>query len=273
MHAFTKPTKLLELDKESESDYVDQLEIMFNRENVQIQHASKSWYTPYRRAVTDWMIDTVDSNPLNLTNLTGHLAVAYADRVFAMFDLPPEKLKLVACACILIAAKMVERNEDLPHTSDFMKPTDGIYSKELMFKMENEILEKFNWRMHIMTPMHFTQQFMVVAHTPHKDKIDGKLIPESAHVLSHIEKYAVFFADYSLQQGITCKHQPSRLACGYIYCARRALHIEPMWSYLLEHYTTYTINEIQDCADVVWAACAAEFPSHFKMITPKSTPK
>jgi len=265
MNAFRLPSQLMEFRAPIEQHHLEHMQSMFDKEDTQSYaqvNPGELWYARYRRVLVDWIAERVTGQPLNLTNLTTHSAVYYMDRVLSSFQLPAHRLQLVACACILIAAKMEERDEDFPHLSDLRDATDGMYSDELIFQMELEILNLFSWRTCIVTSLHFIGHFMPFAHTPDDDRIDGVLIPSSGNVLSHIEKYAEFFADFCLQDNEFCRYKHSQLAAGCIWSARRALEITPFWSPLLAHYTTYNWEELQGCAQHIWHCYVRTFPDH-----------
>ena len=78
-------------------------------------------YLPYRRYLVDWMSDVGEQ--CNLHNTTIHVSILYLDKIFRSREIPRHQWKLMATACISVAAKYEEAEEHCPPIPDLLHLT------------------------------------------------------------------------------------------------------------------------------------------------------
>ncbi len=83
---------------------------------------------------------------------TLHLAISYFDTIIAKWKINEKKLKLVACASLIIAAKFNEKEGRHP---DFEKISQiancSFVSKNFIKKCESEIIQALKWEVNTVT--------------------------------------------------------------------------------------------------------------------------
>ncbi|KAK8476707.1 hypothetical protein V6N11_082022 [Hibiscus sabdariffa] len=96
----------------------------------------------------------------NLDPYTPYLAVTYMDRFISRQDIPqgnPWVLKLIAVACISLAAKM----KDIHFCySNFQREEGFVFDASVIQRMELLILDALDWRMRSVTPFSFIGFFV-----------------------------------------------------------------------------------------------------------------
>ena len=77
--------------------------------------------------------------------------------IFFIWQVQIKYLKCVALSCLLIACKITEEDECVPHISDFVTQTSANCSTDDLVRMERLILNKLEWNVNLATPLHFLQ--------------------------------------------------------------------------------------------------------------------
>ncbi|EPS64157.1 hypothetical protein M569_10624, partial [Genlisea aurea] len=89
-------------------------------------------------------------------------AVNYLDRFLSLYDLPVGKTwtaRLVAVACLLLAAKMEEVN--VPNAIDLQVPASRfLFESRTIQRMEILILNSLKWNVKPYTPLNFVEYFL-----------------------------------------------------------------------------------------------------------------
>jgi len=246
-----------EREKDEENSNIERLQSMFDKEvnQYQINFNLELWYLPYRLKLVDWIFDKVDKPPFNISTLSAHIAVFYLDRILSSYQVFPKQLQLIASSCILIAAKMEEKDdEDFPTFQTLVETCNGIYSVRQFNQMEIEILYFFNWKMNVVTVLHFLGYFSPFIFDIETDLLDNnKVISlESFKIIERrLIGFSQFFGDFCLQHYEFTKFKHSAIAATCIFLSRKELNISPIWSDILSHYTTYTQPEIQEIIDLL----------------------
>jgi len=114
----------------------------------------QSWLTPgwlrgsdicpsSRACVVDWLIQV--QQYLSLSDVTLHLAVANFDLVISRVDFEKEEVQLLGLACLQLAAKV---EEDCPPAPALLLPlTGGVYTKQDLARVEQEVIRALDWRL------------------------------------------------------------------------------------------------------------------------------
>lgn len=115
---------------------------MLRQELARPDFSRKYEYLKYRRILVDWMSEVGEE--MQVRKETVHTAIAYLERVLAMGKLPAkDRFQLLALSCILIAAKYLGPEEEVPPISEFWEFGNRCYSYEEIHEMELLTLSKY----------------------------------------------------------------------------------------------------------------------------------
>jgi len=114
----------------------------------------KSWLAPnwlrgseicpsMRSSVVDWLIQV--QQYLSLSDVTLHLAVANFDLVISLVAFDKDEVQLLGLACLQLAAKVEE--DCAPAPSLLLPLTGGVYSKQDLARVEQEVIRALDWRL------------------------------------------------------------------------------------------------------------------------------
>lgn len=220
-----------------------------------MNRTSKPFTQLTRSEVIDWLIDV--SNEYKLSSETLSIAVGLLDRSLAASTfvknyksmekkkeeckdslvLCPSVMQLLGCACMLIASKM---NDVSPLTTqNFCYLTEDHYSKKQIIEMESDICRILRFNLHIITPRLFCNVLLRVSHASnHSNPCSVSYIDVMAHMVDYLLEIAML--EYNLS-----KEPPSKVAAAII-CLSRATLNQTVMTPSLQHYTGYSICDIED---------------------------
>lgn len=230
---------------------------MRERENIHRTYNPEARWLKYRRVLVDWMCEAGDEFNLHISTM--HVAVMYLDRILHSVVVARNRLQLVAIACILIAAKYEEIEEDVPTLTDMNKHAQGVFSPRDIQQMEFEVLKKMNWCLGTFTPLHFADYYMSKGVLFEADTMQRRSL--SGKVVRYVHRYIEFFAELCLQDYQFQRFSPSMMAAAIIMASRKALYIAPLWRPELTKLTQYSLVEIEPCFKAVWNSYAVNFPN------------
>lgn len=130
---------------------------------------------------------------------------------------------MLLVACLLLASKFDELDDNIPLIRELQKvnsPSRIIYYDDVI-KAEQSVLQRLNWDLFKLTPLHFVQNLIGQGIVFSNDKLQsGKEVDE--RVLKSVKKHAEFFADLLVQDyTLGASFKPSVLGISCIVCARR----------------------------------------------------
>lgn len=125
--------------------------------------------------------------------------------------------------------------------------------------MEVLLLNRLNWSLTIVSPLHYLGLFHRQGILFDNDTLGYK--PLRPAVIRFLVRYTDFFADFCLQDYAFNEYNPSLLAAAMVLTARRALNIVPIWNSALTDVLGYTETELHKVYDTVWKYYAVSFPS------------
>jgi len=96
-----------------------------------------------RSSVVDWLIQV--QQYLSLSDVTLHLAVANFDLVISLVAFDKDEVQLLGLACLQLAAKVEE--DCAPAPSLLLPLTGGVYSKQDLARVEQEVIRALDWRL------------------------------------------------------------------------------------------------------------------------------
>jgi len=227
-------------------------------------------YLPYRRYLVDWMSDVGEQCCLH--NTTVHVSILFLDKTFRNREIPRGKWQLLATACISIAAKYEEAEEDCPAIPDLLHLTklNVAGHTPLSFREgELEVLRYLGWRLRAIPPLHFIGYYLAKGSTFHDDSWQGRALIEK--IPKYMRKYADFFCNLTLQEYPFQQYLPSHLAAAILLASRVALQLQPRWRPELTQLTGYEEKDIIDAFQHVWTYYEEQFPGHgSRSISPRS---
>ena len=252
------------IDEELNMDTEDLFRDMMERQVDYVStndYAPSASYLPYRRYLVDWMSDVGEQCRLHTS--TVHVSILFLDKIFRSNDIPRSQWRLLATACISVAAKYEEAEKNCPPIPYLLQLTSlkqrGHTS--LSFReAEAEVLRFLGWRLRAIPPIHFIGYFLAKGTTFVDDTWQNRDLIEK--IPSDIKKYADFFCNLTLQEYSFQKYLPSVLAAAILMASRVALQLQPRWRPELVRLTGYDDADIIDVFSHVWSYYEEQFPGH-----------
>lgn len=213
---YIKP--IFEHFKQHEKKYLPSKDCMKKLEEVRETH---------RQVLFDWIVDI----HVKYTMLpeTLYLTINLIDRFLEKQDISKKKFQLLGISALMIAAKYEEIYP--PKLSQYVKVCANAYTEDQVKDMEQLILTTLSWSLTVATPETFLSRFQKTAKADSQMKIFSNFLTEIS--LLHVESY---------------KFLPSQIACASIYLSNQFLGYE-CWDYVMEYYTQYKAEEINDCVE------------------------
>jgi hypothetical protein len=231
-----------------------------------VQHQKRTWrgradaeYQQCRSTVVDWIIQVGEA--CHLCNLTVHSAIGFMDNVLDLFPVASDKLQLVAIACILIAAKIEEQEENIPRIRTLSYHCGHAYTRQFILKMESVLLNYLKWEVIIITPLNFLEYYLQVAFHP-SELASNPHITTYEDTKSYLEHTAEFFVDLCQHYSFFREYLPSLVASAAIAASRQILKIQPVWSPSLCLLSSYSLDDISPCLANIWSFYSQTFPSY-----------
>lgn len=235
------------------------------RKKEKVQHQKRTFrghfdssYQQFRSAVVDWI--TRVGEACNLKNLTIHAAMGFVDMVLDLLPVDKSRLQLLAVACILIAAKIEEQEENIPRITTLNYHCGNVYPKQIMLKMESLVLNYLKWEVVIITPINFLEFYLQVAFNP-GELANNPHIRGYADTNTYLMNTAEFFVDLCQHQSFFREYLPSVVAAASIAVSRHVLKIQPVWSPALQLLTGYSPDDIAQCSGDIWSYYNQTFPT------------
>lgn len=92
--------------------------------------------------LVDWMSEVGEE--MQIRKGTVHIAIAYLERILTSGKLPSkDRFQLLALSCILIAAKYMGPEEEVPPVSEFFEFGNRCYTHEEIHQMELTTIKKY----------------------------------------------------------------------------------------------------------------------------------
>lgn len=206
-----------------------------------------------RGILVDWLVEVAEEYKLVPDSL--YLSINYIDRFLSKSPVVRSKLQLVGVTCMHLAAKYEEIYA--PNVEEFCYITDNTYARDEVLKMEQRILDTLNYELTVPTTKTFLRRFWraasaAVAHAqPQRPLAPGAKPGHAAH--NKLEFLASYLAELTLLEYGFLKFRPSQIAAAAVFLAIYTLHKRPVWDATLRHYTTYTLGDLSECIEQLYA--------------------
>jgi len=206
----------------------------------------------------DWVSQV--GSVCRLKGITVHSSIAFIDNFMDCSVVVRSRLQLVAAACILIAAKIEEQEDNIPRVAVLNHYSGNTCSYEFIIKMESLILNRLHWELVILTPLNFLEYYLLVS-------LSSNEISNATHLGSwekaraHLSKTAEFFVDLCEHQSFFREYLPSIVAGSCVAAARHMLQLRPVWSPSLQLISGLSLDDISHCLNCIWSFYNQTFPS------------
>ena len=152
--------------------------------------------TQMRSILVDWIIDV--HHKFGFTDETLFMTILIIDRYCSSEQISRIKYQCLGITALMIACKHEEIN--VPKVEDFIYITDNAYTKEEVFKMENDVLSKLNFELLFPSPIKFYEYLSLHFGFGKKYHMLGKYLMET------------FLLDLKY-----VKYKPSIISCACTY--------------------------------------------------------
>ena len=188
-----------------------------------------------RSILVDWIIDV--HHKFGFTDETLFMTILIIDRYCSLEQISRIKYQCLGITALMIACKHEEIN--VPKVEDFIYITDNAYTKEEVFKMENDVLSKLNFELLYPSPIKFYEYLSLHFDFSKKYHMLGKYLMET------------FLLDLKY-----IKYKPSIISCACTYIVMKFFKMENYRHsyerkfYLLdENINTIPVGHgVKDCA-------------------------
>ena len=187
-----------------------------------------------RSILIDWIIDV--HCKFGFTDETLFMTISIIDRFLTSKKITRSKLQLLGVTALMISCKHEEI--DLPKADDFIYITDNAYSRDEIFKMENDVLDTLNFSLLYPSPIKFFELLSYKFKFNKKQFMMGKYLMES------------FLIDIK-----NTKYKPSIISCACSYIVMKFFKMNnyhdsysKKWYLLNENYSIPSGLSVKECA-------------------------
>ena len=128
-----------------------------------------------RSILVDWIIDV--HHKFGFTDETLFMTILIIDRYCSIENITRIKYQCLGITAMMIACKHEEIN--VPKVDDFIYITDNAYTKDEVFQMENDVLDKLNFSLLYPSPIKFYEYLSLHFNFSKKYYMLGKYLMES----------------------------------------------------------------------------------------------
>jgi hypothetical protein len=141
-----------------------------------------------RDEIVAYLLEVCQREDMSFSIDTFSLFVILLDRFLSSYKVKSKYLECLAVACLYIASKVKEEDENISITSEFLMDCDAKCSIAELLRMEQMILTKFEWNVNQTTHVDFLNIFYAILVNKYKE-IEGKLNNELTTKKVNIWKY------------------------------------------------------------------------------------
>jgi len=224
----------------------------------------KDSYIKHRRWLVDWTCHLCEN--LGLITSTTHCAIFFLDKIISTRpDIPQKKWQLLCLACVSVACKYEEAEDDCPWIPELLQAADLKGHSSAWFRDKGEIwvLKMLNWNLRALPPIHFVNYY-ISGGVLFDDDIWRGNSNVTEKTITAFKSFSHFFCSLSLQNVVFCRYRPSLLASTIILVTRIVLNVEPAWRKELCYRTGYREKDIRDTAQKILSLYKEDHPDHYE---------
>jgi len=211
------------------------------KENRCLKHKGNSPQIDKRSQLIEWLVGV--SGKLGLSSSTMHLAVKLLIMFMDGHDIQNPQLYLVSLGSLLIAAKLEEKDGNVPSASQLNAFVKEYFPLKEYTAFEFVLLGYFKWDIWFPTPCDFVMLMLPCSIHPSDKHNSGPLVSyEKAR--AYFEEYVRYFLSVSLTDILFVDVPSSRLAAAIIMASRRAFGLSPHWPECLELMVNYKERQL-----------------------------
>lgn len=118
----------------------------------------KPTHSELRGKMVAWMKSICQK--LNYQQKTVHYSVSYMDAIFSKCKIMRKQFKLICFVCIYLAAKLEEKEKNLPYISAILQQFSNKFSPDQFWNCESLIFKILNHNLAYKTPLHYLYVFL-----------------------------------------------------------------------------------------------------------------
>jgi len=183
-----------------------------------------------REILVDWMVEV--QVKFRLKQETLYLSIHLLDRFLERRLVNRNKLQLVGCTALLLAAKYEEMFA--PEVADFVAISDNAYTREQILAMEGIMLNALSFNLTVPSPLNFLQRFSRLAGVAQNDQVWFM---------------SCYYMELTLQQYQFLNFSPSCIAASALFLALGTVRPQgtPAFSSSLQQALEYTPQQLSAC--------------------------
>lgn len=181
------------------------------------------------------MIDVCGYFKLHIT--TAHAAIAYLDRLQPDENCERQEWQMIAVACILIASKYNESEQDVPPLNVFEEIIHQNIPNETMLTYELWVLRRISWQLNARTPAAFLTSFLS-AGIFFEDDCASTSFSSQAELEELFAKEAMRLASVCLSDTQYKAFRSSDVAAAIVFKLRKRFQFQRYWRAELVEMTT-----------------------------------
>lgn len=132
--------------------------------------------TSERDEMVAFLLEVCEREDMSLSVETFSLFVHLLDRFLSSYKVKSKYLECLAVACLYIACKVKEEDENIAVTSEFLAECECKCSIGELLRMEQMVLIKFEWNVNDTTAIDFVQIYHALLVNEFKRATDNKLV-------------------------------------------------------------------------------------------------
>lgn len=200
-----------------------------------------------REILIDWLVEV--HQKFKQRRETLYLTVSLIDRFIERRQVKRQKLQLVGCAAMLIAAKYEEIYA--PEVQDFVYVSDHAYSREQIIAMESIMLTTLEFRITIPYSLRFMERIILLCECLFTWNDNGCIDTTNTNEIPAFVLFVesiYYFLELTLQEYIFLSYLPSIIGCAAVSLALQ-LFQGRTWKTEQIQYTGYRYENIKYCVD------------------------
>ncbi|XP_029846656.2 cyclin-J isoform X3 [Ixodes scapularis] len=215
------------------------------RERRRMEYRGQSPQLHCRRDLVRFIGEMCDK--MHLCVAVHHLATHLLDFFMDEHDIELHQLEMLSLACLVVAAKAEGVDPLIPSNGEIVRLMHNAFTSTHLACMEMSVLVFFDWEVHHPTIATFLDFFALLAMFP-SDMARCRDSPaQLLNLESSLKNYLSYFLDTALKDYSFIKMPASMVAAACVACSRMCLHLQPLWSPMLENVSKYKLEQLTPC--------------------------